>query len=219
MRVPMIRMIGRRGANCYIIKAEKIHNMRNVVVSEFVTLDGVMEDPGGGEKTKNGGWAFKFRSKDQDKFKFDELFASDGLLLGRATYQGFAAAWPSMPPDPGGYSKRMNSLPKYVVSTSLEKLEWNNSRLIRTNVAGEVAKLKRQPGQDILVFGSGKLANTLLQLGLIDELRLLVFPMVLGSGRLLFRDGIGSNLKLVESRAFESGVVLLRYQPVKKEGN
>ena len=178
-----------------------------------------MEDPGGSEKTKNGGWSFKFRSADQNKFKFDELFACDGLLLGRVTYQGFAAAWPNMPPDPEGYSKRMNSLPKYVVSTSLEKVEWNNSRLIRANVAEEVAKLKRQPGQDILVFGTGELANTLLQLGLIDELRLLVFPMLLGSGRRLFRDGIGSNLKLIESRAFESGVVLLRYQPVKKESN
>ena len=193
--------------------------MRDVIVSEFVTLDGVMEDPGGSEKTKNGGWAFKFRSKDQDKFKFDELFASDALLLGRVTYQGFAAAWPSMPPDPEGYSKRMDSLPKYVVSRSLEKVEWNNSRLIRTNVAEEVAKLKMQPGKDILVFGSGELANGLMQGGLIDELRLLVHPIVLGSGKRLFKSGIGSKLKLMESRTFDSGVVLLRYQATTKEGN
>jgi dihydrofolate reductase len=201
------------------MKAQKIRRMRNVIVSEFVTLDGVMEDPGGSEKTKNGGWSFKFRSMDQNQFKFDELFASDGLLLGRVTYQGFAAAWPSMPPDPGGYSKRMNSLPKYVVSKSLEKVEWNNSRLIRVNVAEEVAKLKMQPGRDILVFGSGELANGLMQSGLIDELRLFVHPIVLGSGKRLFKSGIGSKLKFMESRTFDSGVVLLRYQPITKEEN
>jgi dihydrofolate reductase len=179
--------------------------MRNVIVSEFVTLDGVMDEPR---------WTFQSPpSANQLKFKSDELFSSDALLLGRITYQGFAAAWPSMSSDEQGYSKRMNSLPKYIVSASIEKVEWENSRLIKANIAEEVAKLKQQPGQDILVFGSRELANTLLQHDLVDELRLLVYPIVLGAGRRLFKDGIGTKLKLKESRAFESGIVLLRYQP------
>src|SRR5947199_10784796 len=124
--------------------------MRKIVVSEFVTLDGVIEDPGGSEGTKHGGWSFQFGSEEQGKYKFDELFASDALLLGRATYQGFAAAWPTMP-GTGEYGERMNSLPKYVVSTTLKTVEWNNSTLIKQNVAEEVAKLKQQPGQNILV--------------------------------------------------------------------
>jgi len=181
--------------------------MRKVIVSEFVTLDGVMEEPR---------WTFQFTpSEDQLKFKLDELFSVDALLLGRVTYQGFAAAWPSMKGDAQGYGDRMNGLPKYVVSTSLEKVEWNNSRLIKANVAEEVAKLKQQSGQDILVFGSRELASSLMQSGLVDELRLLVYPIILGSGKRLFRDGIAAKLKLVESKAFASGIALLRYQPVK----
>src|SRR6266852_1059248 len=125
--------------------------MRKIIVSEFVTLDGIMDDPGGAEGTAHGGWSFKFgRSDDQNKFKSDELFASDALLLGRRTYQGFAAAWPSMP-GTGAYGERVNSLPKHVVSTSLEELEWHNSKLIKQNVTEAISKLKQQPGQDILV--------------------------------------------------------------------
>ncbi|MDA4113727.1 MAG: dihydrofolate reductase family protein [Thaumarchaeota archaeon] len=189
--------------------------MRKVVVSEFVTLDGVMEDPGGAEKTKHGGWSFKIKSSpDQLKFKFDELFAGGGLLLGRVTYQGFAQAWPSMK-DPYGFADRMNSLPKYVVSTTLDRVEWNNSRIIRENIAEEVNKLKQQPGQDILVFGSGELARTLMRHGLVDELRLMVFPIVLGSGKRLFGEGedLMTVMSLADTKVFESGVVLLSYRP------
>src|SRR5258708_38644176 len=133
--------------------------MRKVVVSEFVTLDGVMDDPGGGEGTNECDWSVNVRTgEEQGKFKGDELFASDALLLGRATYQGFAAAWPTMP-GTGAYGERMNSLPKYVVSTTLKTVDWNNSKLIKQNVADEVAKLKQQPGKDILVFGSGTLVQ------------------------------------------------------------
>ncbi len=150
--------------------------MRKVIVSEYVTLDGVMEDPGGGEKSKHGGWSFKFWNEEAAKYKYDELFASDALLLGRVTYQGFAKAWPSMT-DEQGFADRMNSLPKYVVSTTLKQLEWNNSRLIKGNIPEEVNRLKQQPCQDILVAGNCELVHTLMQHDLIDEYRLTVHPL------------------------------------------
>ncbi|GAC1350245.1 MAG: dihydrofolate reductase family protein [Ktedonobacteraceae bacterium] len=189
--------------------------MRKVIVSEFVTLDGVMEDPGGAEKFEHGGWSMPFWNEEIGGVKFAELFASDALLLGRVTYQGFAAAWPSMT-DEEGFADRMNNLPKFVVSTTLEEVKWNNSRLIKENVAEEVSKLKEQPGQDILIGGSGELVHTLMQHDLIDEYRLLVYPVVLGSGKRLFRDGSKTILRLVETRTFPSGVVLLHYQPANK---
>src|SRR5438067_4600738 len=142
--------------------------MRKIIVSEFVTLDGVMEDPGGAEGFKHGGWTFQFGSAEQQHFKVEELFQADALLLGRRTYQGFAAAWPTMP-GTGAYGERMNSLPKYVVSTTLNSVEWNNSRLIQQNIAEEVSRLKQQPGQDILVFGSGQLIQTLMKHDLVDQ--------------------------------------------------
>ncbi len=191
--------------------------MRKIVVSEFVTLDGVMEDPGGAEKTKHGGWSFKFRDDEVPKYKLDELFASDTLLLGRVTYEGFAKAWPSMK-DEVGFADRMNSLPKYVVSMTLKEVGWNNSRLIKTNVTEEVRKLKQQPGKDILVYGSSQLVDTLLQHDLVDEFRLMVHPVVLGSGKRLFED-MGDTMKVlrvVDSRTFPSGIVLLSYQPAEK---
>ena len=188
--------------------------MRKVVASEFVSLDGVMEDPG---------WTFQFASEEQEKFKFAELAASDTLLLGRVTYESFAAAWPNMAEQYAGprraelgeYADMMNGYPKYVVSETLEEpLEWNNSRLIEGNVAEEVSRLKQQPGKDILIFGSGDLVNTLMQLDLIDEYRLMVFPVVVGSGKYLFRDGNDTKaLRFVETKAFVSGVVVLSYQP------
>ena len=181
--------------------------MRKLVVSEFVTLDGVAEEP--------GKWSFPFWSEEISKFKFDELFSSDALLLGRVTYQGFAAAWPSMT-DEAGYAKRMNSFPKHVVSRTLEKLEWNNSHLIKGDVERELSKLKQQPGQDLLVFGSGQLVHALMQYELVDEYRLLVYPIILGSGKRLFSDANKATLKLVETKTFSSGVVLLRYQPSRK---
>ncbi|MGI8552698.1 MAG: dihydrofolate reductase family protein [Dehalococcoidia bacterium] len=182
--------------------------MRQVIVSEFVTVDGVMEDPGGAEKFEHGGWTMPFWNDEIGKFKFDELLASDALLLGRVTYQGFAAAWPAMA-DEAGFAGRMNSLPKFVVSTTLKVVEWNNSRLIEGNIAEEVSKLMQQPGQDILVGGSGTLVHTLMQHGLVDEYRLLVYPVVLGSGKRLFEGGSKTPLKLVETKAFSSGVILL----------
>ena len=176
--------------------------MRNVVVTEYVTLDGVMEEPG---------WTAPYWNDEIAKFKFDELFSSDALLLGRVTYQGFAEAWPSMT-DEQGFADRMNSLPKYVASTTLEAAEWNAS-LIKGNVAEEVSKLKQQPGQNLLVYGSGELVHALMQHNLIDEYRLLVYPVVLGSGKRLFKDGSTTTLKLVETKTFSSGVVALTYQP------
>jgi dihydrofolate reductase len=190
--------------------------MRNIVVSEFVSLDGVVEDPGGAEKFKHGGWSFKFRDDQVPKYKLDEVFASDALLLGRVTYEGFAKAWPSVKDDVG-FADKMNSMPKYVVSTTLKKVDWNNSRLIKANVVEELKKLKQQPGKDILVYGSGKLVNTLLQHDLVDEFRLMVHPVVLGSGKRLFDDPAETMkvLKLAESRTFPSGIVLLSYRPAK----
>ena len=184
--------------------------MRKVIVSMFISLDGVMEQPS---------WTTPYWNDEIAKFKFDELFASSALLLGRVTYEGFAAAWPSRT-DEQGFADRMNGLPKYVVSTTLEKAEWNNSHLIKDakRVAEEVSKLKQQPGQDILIFGSGELVHTLMQHDLIDEYRLLVYPVVLGSGKPLFKDiKNSSRLKLLSTKTFSSGVVLLCYQPDRKE--
>lgn len=191
--------------------------MRKIVVTEFVTLDGVMEDPGGAERSKHGGWAFQFdRGPEGDKFKFDELFASNALLLGRVTYQGFAAAWPSVK-DESGFANRMNSIAKYVVSTTLQQAEWNNSHLIKSQVVEQVAKLKALPGQDILVAGSGQLVRTLMQYSLVDEFRLMVYPVILGGGKRLFPDGSDRlALRLVEARPVGSGILTLIYQPDRK---
>ena len=178
--------------------------MRRVVVAEFLSLDGVMEAP---EK-----WTFQFWNDEMAKFKHDELFASDAHLLGRVTYQIFAAAWPSRT---GEFADRMNNLPKYVVSATLEKAEWKDSHVIKENVAEGIAKLKQQSGQDILVAGSGTLVQTLVQHNLIDEYHLLVYPVVLGSGKRLFKDASQTTLKLVDTKAFSSGVVLLSYVPGK----
>jgi len=174
--------------------------MRKVIVSEFVTLDGVMEAP--------DQWQFPFWNDETGKFKLDELFASDALLLGRVTYQEFAAAWPSMT-DEEGFADRMNNLPKFVVSTTLKEVKWNNSRLIKGNIAREVSKLKQQPGQDILIPGGAELVHSLRQQDLIDEYRLLVYPLVLGSGKRLFKDGSNATLKLVKTKPIGADVVLL----------
>jgi dihydrofolate reductase len=185
--------------------------MRKLVVSEFVSLDGIMEDPGGAEKYEHGGWARPYWSDGIGKIKYEELFAADTMLLGRITYQGFAAAWPTVKDD-AGFADRMNGLPKYVVTMTLDKLEWNNSRVLKGDLAEEITKLKQQSGQDILVAGSATLIGTLLQHNLIDEYRLLVYPVVLGSGKRLFKDpNQTAKLKLLESEAFPSGVVYLHY--------
>jgi dihydrofolate reductase len=178
--------------------------MRKIVVSEYVSLDGVFEEP--------GEWSFDFFNDEAEQFKFDELFASDLLLLGRKTYEGFAAAWPSMS-DERGFADRMNSLPKLVASTTLDEAEWNAS-LVRENVAEEVSKLKQQPGRDILVGGSAELARTLMQHDLVDEYRFMLHPVVLGKGRRFFKDGTETKvLKLVDAKTFSSGVAVLTYRP------
>jgi dihydrofolate reductase len=188
--------------------------MRKVVASIFVTLDGVCEDPGGADCFDLGGWSFQYsgRSEEESKHAGELLRTSDALLLGRVTYDGFARAWPSMT-DGGWYAERMNTLPKYVVSSTLDKAEWNNSTIVNGNVAEEVAKLKEQPGQNLLIFGSGALVNGLLRQRLLDELRLLVYPVVLGRGRRLFQEGPPVGLNVAEVKAFGSGVVLLTYHP------
>ncbi len=181
--------------------------MRKVIVSEYVTLDGIMDEP--------GNWSFPFWNEEASRFKFDELRASDGLLLGRVTYQGFAKAWPTMK-DTGEYGERMNSLPKYVVSTTLSEVTWNAS-LIKDHIAEAVSRLKQENGQDLLVFGSGQLVHTLMQHDLIDEYRLMVHPVLLGSGKRLFSDGSEKKvLRLVDTRTFSSGIIVLSYQPVKQ---
>jgi dihydrofolate reductase len=183
--------------------------MRKVIVSMFVTLDGVMEAP---DK-----WSFEFWSKEQEKFKFDELAASDTLLLGRVTYEGFAAAWPHMTEQAGEYADMMNGYTKLVVSSTLEKVEWNNSKLIKEDVPGEISKLKQQTGKDILIFGSSDLIHTLMQYNLIDEYRLMVYPVVVGSSKHLFREGIDKKiLGLVDVKTFSSGVVTLIYQTIRE---
>lgn len=189
--------------------------MRKIIISEYVTLDGVFEDPGGAEKTKNGGWSFAFWGDEAMQYKHDELFASDALLLGRVTYEGFAKVWPTME-GTGDFGERMNSMPKYVVSKTLEKSEWNNSYIIRENIAQEIAKLKEQDGKDILVAGSAKLVKLLLELGLADEVRLLLHPVVLGEGRHLF-DGIQKKFKLLEAKTFQTGIVALHFEPIERE--
>jgi len=185
--------------------------VRRIIASEYVTLDGVMEAPGGEDSLgARGGWSFLYSSDEAAAFKFDELMASDALLLGRVTYEIFAASWPSRT---GEFADRINRLPKYVVSATLATAPWENSHLVRGDVAEAVATLKQQPGQDILLYGSADLVRTLTQHALIDEYRFMIFPLVLGIGKRLFEDGVSVTLKLVEAKTFGSGVVVLTYQP------
>src|SRR5438876_1281731 len=158
--------------------------MGRIVVTEFVSLDGVVEDPGGSEDFKYGGWSFEFnRGEEGDRFKLDEALDAEALLLGRVTYEGFAAAWPSRDDE---FADKFNSMPKYVVSSTLADPEWNNSTVVKGDVAKEVAKLRQERDGDIVVHGSARLVQTLLEHALVDELRLMVFPVVLGTGKPLF---------------------------------
>jgi dihydrofolate reductase len=190
--------------------------MRRVIVSEFVTLDGVMEDPGGGEDFALGGWAFEFeRGAEGDQFKVDELMGSDALLLGRVTYEAFASAWPGRE-DEAGFGQKFNSMPKYVASTTLsEPLGWDNSHLLKGDVVEAIRELKQQDGGDLLVNGSCQLVQTLAENNLVDEYRLMVFPTVLGAGKRMFAEGTRvPKLKLTDARPVGSdGVVVLTYQP------
>jgi len=176
---------------------------RTLAATLFMTLDGVVEAP---DK-----WSFPFWSDETGKFKSDELRATDALLLGRVTYEGFAAAWPGRK-DEEGFADRFNSMPKYVASKTLKKLEWNNSHLIKGDLAAEVSKLKQQPGHDIVIHGSPTLIRSLLPHDLVDEYRLLVYPIVLGRGKRLFDEASQAKLKLAESETFSKGVVKLVYR-------
>jgi dihydrofolate reductase len=187
----------------------------NVVVSQFVTVDGVIEDPGGSEGSDRGGWAFQFeRGPEGDKFKLDEVMDADALLLGRVTYQGFAEAWPSRE---GEFADKFNTMAKYVVSTTLKEPEWNNSTVIKGDVADEVSKLRQEPGGDILVNGSAQLVQTLTEHDLVDQYRLMVFPVVLGSGKRLFGETSDTAaLRLVDSKP-AGECLILTYEPAAKE--
>ena len=181
--------------------------MGRIVVSEFVTLDGVMEDPGGAEPFDRGGWAFQFeRGAEGDKFKLDELMAADALLLGRRTYEGFAAAWPGRTDDVG-FADKMNGMPKYVVSTTMKTAEWSNSTVIADDVPGAVARVRDEHTGDVLVAGSAQLVQALVAHDLVDELRLMLFPVALGAGKRLFADGAPRRLQVVD--ATRSGDVVM----------
>ena len=186
--------------------------MSRIVVSQFVTVDGVIDDPGGSEDFDRGGWAFQFdRGEDGDKFKLDEVMGSDALLLGRVTYEGFAAAWPSRE---GEFADKFNTMPKYVVSSTLDNPEWNNSTVIGLD---DISGLRDRHEGDILVNGSVQLVQALVARGLVDEYRLMVFQVILGSGKKLFADdGVRQSLSVLESRP-AGEVVILRLEP-KDEG-
>ena len=188
--------------------------MGKVVVTEFITLDGVIQDPGGSGEMERGGWSFDYnRGEEGDQFKLDELNASDAQLLGRITYEGFAAAWPKMQDD-AGFADKMNSMPKYVVSTTITDPEWENTTVISENVPDEVAKLRDQHDGDILIAGSATLVQSLVDADLVDEWRLMVFPEVLGEGKRLFDGGLPRRkLKLTDDRPLgPDGIRLLTYE-------
>jgi dihydrofolate reductase len=190
--------------------------MSKVIVSEDVSVDGVFQDNGGVGEIERGGWAVKFdRGEEGDKFKLDELAAGGAQLLGRTTYDLFATAWPTMT-DEQGFAEYMNGMPKYVVSTTLEDPDWNNTTVLKGDVAEAVMKLKEEIDGDILVYGSGQLVGTLLDEGLIDELRLMIHPAIVGEGRHLFGTQSDlSTLKLTDSKPLgPDGVIVLTYEPV-----
>jgi dihydrofolate reductase len=181
--------------------------MGKIVVSQFITVDGVVEDPGGSEQFERGGWAFEFnRGDDGDSFKLDEVMASEALLLGRVTYEGFAAAWPERE---GEFADKFNNMPKYVVSSTLVDPDWNNTHVLGDDLPAEVNRLKTEIDGDILVNGSVQLVNALADSGLIDELRLMVFPVVLGKGKRLFGETAKHRLELSEARPVGADGVLV----------
>jgi dihydrofolate reductase len=186
--------------------------MGKIVVTEFISVDGVIEDPGGAEDYEHGGWSLQIdRGEEGDKFKLDETAASDALLLGRVTYEGFAAAWPSRE---GDFADKFNTMPKFVVSRTMDEPAWNNSTVINGDVAAEVGKLKERFANDVVVHRSAQLVNTLKDLDLVDEYRLMVFPVVLGRGKRLFADAGGlTPLRLAQAKPVgPAGVVALVYQ-------
>src|SRR4051812_3294202 len=185
--------------------------MGDIVVTEFISIDGVIEDPGGSEDFAHGAWTFDYSGPEQGKYKFDETMASDAQLLGRVTYEGFAAAWPERD-DEAGFAAKFNEMPKIVVSTTLENPAWNNTRVEKGDLADVVRRLKDEFDGDIVVHGSATLARSLLAEDLVDELRLMVFPTVLGSGKRLFGESDRIKLALASAQPFESGVTVLTYR-------
>src|SRR5688572_13211397 len=186
--------------------------MARIVVTEFVSLDGVIEDPGGAEDFKYGGWSFEIERGEQgDRFKLDEALNADALLLGRKTYEGFVAAWPSRE---GEFADKFNSMPKYVVSSTLKDPDWTNSTVVDGDLAEEVSKLRQDVDGEIVVHGSAQLVQALIEHGLVDELRLMVFPVVLGAGKRLFGETSDKRrLRLTDSKSVGDGVEILTYEP------
>ena len=190
--------------------------MGKIVVTEFISLDGVMEDPGGSENAGHGAWTFEFdRGEEGNRFKLDELRDAEAQLLGRVTYEGFAAAWPAREGDAemGEFAERMNSMPKYVVSSTLEEAAWNNTTILSGDFAAEVGKLREEVDGNILVAGSAQLVRGLVEHDLLDELRLMVFPVLLGSGKRLFDESSREHrLRLTESETVGEGIATLVFQ-------
>jgi dihydrofolate reductase len=186
--------------------------MGKIVVTEFVSLDGVMEDPGGAEDYRHGGWTFEIdRGEEGNRFKLNEVFEAEAQLLGRVTYEGFAAAWPQREDD-AGFAEKMNAMPKYVLSSTLQEASWNNSTILRGDLTDEVDEMRREINGVILVAGSARLVQGLVEHDLVDELRLMVFPVLLGAGKRLFGEmGEKKPLRLTESRTVGAGVALLTY--------
>src|SRR4051812_28691252 len=187
--------------------------MGRIVITEFVSLDGVMEDPGGAEDFKHGGWSFEISRGDEgDQFKLDETMGSEALLLGRRTYEGFASAWPQRE---GEFADKFNDMPKYVVSSTLGDPEWSNTTVLSgDDLADEVSKLREQHDGDVVVHGSAQLAQALIENDLVDELRLMVFPVLLGGGKRLFGETSDKKpLKLTDSKTVGDGVEIQVYAP------
>jgi dihydrofolate reductase len=190
--------------------------MGRIIVTEFVSMDGVMEAPGGGEDYKHAGWTFEINRGDEGtKFKLKETFESEALLLGRVTYEGFAKAWPSRD---GEFADKLNSMPKYVISSTLKKADWNNSTVLNGRVIEEVTKLRKKLNGNIVVHGSAQLVQALVANDLIDELRLMVFPAILGSGKKLFGQmDQKKSMKLISSQTVGDGVEILIYEPNQRQ--
>lgn len=188
--------------------------MGKIIISIFVTLDNVMEAPGTEKGFDRGGWNLPYMDDEAGKFKYEEMLAAEGMLLGAVTYKAFAAFWPTA--NLGEFSDTLNSLTKYVVGPDLtpEELTWQDTHHIKDNIVEEISQLRQKPGKDLLVYGSATLIQTLVQHDLVDEYRLMIHPVILGKGKKLFQDGLDKKeLRLVSTKTFPTGLVLLTYTP------